>query len=247
MEASRSDNIKKAFVLKADDLSAIQKVVREFLRSNGKITFDLVCKDGMERHPDDLKSVANYDNSEKSQIVKLTVSGVSEDRVRRCTIVLSNDSFWDNIRVSANGGEQSVSTFFEGLTTTIQNMVPWYGRFAVINFISLFFSIIGFLSIAITILGIGLALANGTLQNLTKTTGNELVIVICVFGYSLLAGQALNWVRQKLFPIAVFAIGAGLRRHEISDWWRKLIISTVLIGGVVVGGSVNFIVNMITK
>lgn len=159
---------------------------------------------------------------------------------------MSSDSFWGNIRVSAVGSEQTVSTLYDKVTSALQAMVPWYGRFATFNFAKLFLSILGVLSAILAVLGVALALYLGKPGNLIGD-GRTFFVVFCIFGYALMTGEALNWLRRKLFPLAVFAIGSGVRRHEIADWWRKMAISTIVIGGVVVGGAVNFGVSALMK
>lgn len=45
----------------------------------------------------------------------------------------------------------------------------------------------------------------------------------------VMVGAKLNGWRSSVFPMGVFAIGGGIKRHETMEKWR----SNVVIGGVV--------------
>lgn len=248
MDASRTESIKRVFVVTPDDLSGVNKAVHNFLRANATVTYELACVDGMVRQLMDIRTLQEYDNPRDKAIKRIEISGHSEDFKRRCSITLSNDDFWANVRITATGGEGAVETFFESIQHRLIAMTPWYGRLARLNFIAIIFFIFFLLSVGATVLGIVYQVYTGTfsLERTLTIRGHVWITVILVFFLGGIFGDFLNRIRGRMFPLFAFAIGQGAKQYQEHDWWRRFFVGSVLIGSIIVGGLVGLIVNLLT-
>ncbi len=247
MRASRSLGSKHCFVLEKKNITKINKAVRNFLRENAVVTYSMQCKDGITREVDDANKVAEYDNVTGKEITSIRMSGRSGWK-RECTVELGKGVLFDNVRIDAKGGEAAIETFFTSIQEELVNMRPWYRRFAVINFVSLFMDLLGLISVGLFAVSMSFVVAGKfSFREAFTYHGFELPLVLTIFFICAFVGIGCNSVRSRLFPLAAFAIGAGAKRHEEADWWRKTFVGTVVIGGMLVGGSVAILANVITR
>jgi hypothetical protein len=103
IEATRSVNLKRVFVVTREDLAAINGAIRYFLRSNANIEYELNCTDRITRKHADIKFMQEFDNYLDKAITGISIQGRSEDSKRSITFSLGED--WSNVRVYATGGE----------------------------------------------------------------------------------------------------------------------------------------------
>ena len=248
MKVSRQEHLKRAFVLTNDDLTAINRTVRDLLRANAMVSYDLKCVD-QERQPTDIRHLVYYENGPKKAIKQLAIRGRSEDFERHCSITLNGEFFWSNVRISADGGEKAVDTFFESMQERLVAMSPWYRRLAVIDFLSVFCMLLMFSGGAMTLLGLSILAGNLKSDTFLRVTSEAALAAGSIGVISSIAimivGKMLNWLRCLLFPLAVFALGQGVARHHQNDVWRWVVVSTVVIGGIV-GICVNLMTYVIT-
>jgi hypothetical protein len=238
-------NLKRVFVVTREDLAAINGAIRYFLRSNANIEYELNCTDRITRKHADIKFMQEFDNYLDKAITGISIQGRSEDSKRSITFSLGED--WSNVRVYATGGEQTLQTLFRALENRLRAMEPWYSRIAQWNFVNILMNLLGILSLAAFFFGvIFLALHGRFTLELVNSSGAVWLIVLAMFVGAFWLGVFLNRIRSMMFPLAVFAIGQGLKRHEENEGRRKFWIGSVVICAIIVGGSVSFLVSLIT-
>jgi len=237
--AEHSYNVARAFVIRPDDLEKLDSL----LESLGQAHYDAHCKDGRDRSFDGVAALLAYENLASREITSLTAraSNYSTGQSSSVTVAFHGNRplYGQNISVRISGRETVVDRFENGFEDRIAAMKPWYDPLARINFAWTFYWAIMFVSVA---MGIGLTVAKWlhvyeSANHRTATFGDIFTFAVVLLGTPIGVGVALNYVRDRLFPLGVFCIGQGERRHAGKEDLRRIVI---------VGIGISFVVSVVS-
>jgi len=216
MKVSRKESITQPYVLTSHDLEKF------CARTNGwffKFDFEVTCKDKLNREFSTLEELLEFENSRAKDIQTLRVFGISKDTQTHLWLKFDKD-LMRNIFISLEGNEDTVDGVNEAIEDSLSMMKPWYAVIARAES-WLVFSFVLFLVFA-SISLFGFAAGRWRLSDL----GNAKIIVLLIT--ALIAGMVSDIVLTKLrlliFPMGVFAIGQGLKRHKDKELIRTGVI-----------------------
>lgn len=249
MEVTRAEELVRAFVVTDDDMRSIVEAARSFLRDVREFECKIVGSDQAERTWIDVRKLCQYENPPSARILRIELRGASEDGLRQVSIEFGDKPLLGNVRVRLkSSGEESIQTLMNRLRYCMQVMRPWYARLAEANLVVMAFGLLMLLSIGGLITGVVSSLMSGglSIERLLAPSGEEWSTVVVVMTLSFLVAWSLDQVRHRAFPRSTFAIGLGKNRHFEYDRIRKFFVGSVVVSGIVVGGSVAVIVNLLS-
>jgi hypothetical protein len=221
MKTSREERLTQAFVLTVNDIRKthdyLQKWVDEF-------SFEIFCADSLNREFATLEELSKFENPPKKSIKSLRLKGYSRDRKTSAWVALDTSSS-RNIYISVEGDEDAVATINDSFENTLAAIKPWYALLARTDF-TLVLSALVIVPAIIIVLSIGLGIvklrsdpsfdfASG-LQSFYK--GVTFWLIPFILGF------ILNRIRYTTFPMGVFAIGQGAKRHKDKEIMRTVVI-----------------------
>ncbi len=127
--------------------------------------------------------------------------------------------------------EYRIEDQLEGL---LDRSRPWYSALVSIDFLAWIFglALIIFVALIIAVPVIDLFVATPAQKAQPISRGDSdlfQTIFLGIIAAMFVAGVALNFVRDRLFPAVVFELGAGVRRYRILKWLHATL------GAIVVG------------
>jgi len=230
MKLSKSQGLTQPFVLEASDL---EKLCEKLQEVTPKLDFEISCKDDLKREFPTLEEFLKFDNAPKREIQKLRISGFSEDLKTRVWIKYDKDPR-SNFFVSIEGDEKSAPRLDDYIDEHLASLKPWYsliartdfGLIATIVWVSLFLGIL---------IATGIRKPSAFRESFSLNAG-EVFMQVLVGALSTLVpvtvGFILNKIRASVFPMGVFGIGQGVKRHKDKEILRT---------GVIVAFFVSFI------
>ena len=236
-----------SFVFTADDLRDIDKRVAAFLGDDRRVTFSIECSDRLERKYDSLKSLLEFDNPASKAITQLIVSGHSVDLRKRARFLFYKETVGDPVRIWIEGiDEDAVARLRSFVENLLAKARPWYGFLAELNPLATkWFLVLVVLHATLSMAGLYVAAA---WLKLTGDSRNSFMWVWSFLSAGVVFGSfsfIVPKVRNRFFPRGVFAINHGLERHRRADDMRKLVVISIIVCGILVGGSVGLVVNWI--
>jgi len=226
MKLNRSTFETQVFVLNWASLEKLHAAVAARLP---KLTISAKCADQLDREFASLEELKNFDNPARAAIVELRIAGRDTEHDQRFSISLSNERR-SNVRVSLDANEEDGIALNTLASDTVESLRPWYSWIARADWYWLVLG--GWIATQLILLALKLTLAGDkviTFSAGTPTTARELLSSVLIAFAPLAAGLLLNSVRDKFFPVGVFAIGQGELRHS-----SKEVTRTVLIAGLAV-------------
>lgn len=228
IDVSRSSRIVRPFLLASEDI----KKLNELLSSHGaSCSFEISCKDGLSRTYPTVNELLEFENPPKKQVESLAITARSKDREtgHYASLKFTNGSY-DTIIIHLDGPEDIISKINNGIEDFFPRLKPWYGRLAVINYIVVAF---GLLVIPIVVVYVALALglvqtpeADPTQKSTKEFTQGTLKGSIA--GMTILGiGYSLNRIRDRFFPMGVFAFGQGVARDKLNETIRRSILGSI--------------------
>jgi hypothetical protein len=234
MNVSREQNVTQPFVLEADEL---ERLCENLQGVTPQLSFEISCKDQIKREFTSIDELLKFENSPKKEILKLRISGFSDDLKNRFWLKFDRAER-SNIFISCKGEEDYVLKISDYIDEYLTGIRPWYALISRTDF--------GFIaSIAWLALLLGILIATAITKPSTfrelysQNAGAVMVQIVLGALMSLIpltAGFILNRIRSSVFPMGIFAIGQGAKRHKDKD-----IIRT----GVIVAFIISFISSMI--
>ena len=228
MEAHTKFDIAHAFVAKGNDISKLWGI---FQNAGLTVTATVSCTDGLVRHFDNCESLVQYDNPTRAAVTSLEISAKSHDPYTTAEISLGA-RYSAPISISLRGEENAVSSMRTYVSDTVDGMRAWYSRLSIIDFFYVWFPILMVLLLLAQIMS-----PSDTPYPTTpfKKAIEVLVIVMAVIGGVAAVIWAIAWLRKRFFPVATFAIGQGLSRHQHNEQIRWVVIVGFVVG---VGASI---------
>lgn len=222
MKAESRFDSKKAFVLTQRDV----KKIWDLLEGAGlEVEATLECADGISRKTKSLTEVLEYDNVQRAEIRALRLSGYSSEISAFSTITLGG-MHSTSVTCSLNGHVDKVAEMRIKLIDVVDGMKPWYDLCARIDFGLLLLGFFMFWVVFFSFLGNGKPKAEvAPIQALYSTS-----IALGTFILLGLAGWGMTRLRRKYFPISVFEIGHGLKRHDFAEKVRWGVVVAFVVG-----------------
>ncbi|MDX6557950.1 MAG: hypothetical protein QOF72_999 [Blastocatellia bacterium] len=221
MKVSRQESLAQPFVLTGADLERLSLRLRNLAN---RISFEIECKDKLKREFATLQELLDFENPPSKEIQSLRIMASSEDLNTRIWLKLENDTA-RNIFVSIEGDESAALSANDSLEEIFSAIRPWYSRLSRTDFY-LVLTIILMTPLLVLLLGMALGLVKinpnepfslqAALPGIVR--GSLIGIAPLVFG------AMLNRVKRTLFPIGVFAIGQGAKRHKDKEIIRTLVV-----------------------
>ncbi|MFZ2725303.1 MAG: hypothetical protein WAX77_03530 [Methylococcaceae bacterium] len=224
MEVHTKLDIQQAFVVKEQD---IIKIWKAFEDNSMKVSATIECSDELNRDFKDSESLIKYENPKRAYIKTLQIYAWNKESYKSSSVSLGIRHYAP-INVSIYGDENTVTSTRTKIVDTVDGMKPWYSRIATLDF-SFIISFVYLIILASLYLS----------GNHSNTASSSLsfnralittIIIIAAIGSIIFLHKKLIQFLSKIFPIATFAIGQGLNRHEYLDkirWWA---ISTIVAG-----------------
>ncbi len=218
MKISRDQYIERPFVLKAADLQVLEAALAEMA---AKPKYEIKCKDSLNRHFSSLDELLAFDNTAARQILSLRLTATTEDRSVYFSLRFEN-KYFATIHVGLDGDPTAVTAFSETVDARLEAMRPSYWPLARFNFLNAFLAI----SIVIAIL---LTVAPSKALTYVSFSGAIAIIgLMTAVGPIVLYG--LNALRSAVFPMGVFAIGQGGKRHKDMGTIRTWVLLAFAVG-----------------
>ena len=216
MFTTLTKGFKKAFVVDAEVIDALYEEVTKYVED---LHIKFSCSDGSENEPQDLKELYEFPNPNNRQIQSIEISS-PYGKDPHADIKIRNE-YPNNelIHYELRGDEKDVLLLGRKIEEILSNSFQWYSYLLTTRWI------IAFIVWTIGALAIGAGLPIGT------TEPNVLLLSI---GPVCFLTVGIAWLfGNKVFPMAVFAIGGGKNRHAASVQRRRRLGEGVILALVV--------------
>lgn len=209
---------------------APSEAVRELIGDEG-IEYRIELSDNTTITTSSIDEVFALPNSPKRRISSIWISTPYTGRRVRGSIRLKNNRYIP-VNYELRGDDKEVGSLAAKLDDHLLGLRPWYSFLTRWSFANIFI-FLAFVGLAIAVLAVLAMFAfsrESVMEALKKDDGPDYsglfaLGYVCIIG--LLAG--LDWIVGRLFPIATFAIGQGIRRNERLNTVRTAVVTTVLL------------------
>jgi len=223
MNASRHNRVTQPFVLTPTELTKLCENL-ENLALN--VEFEAKCKDNIKRKFPSLNELLKFENPPKRDILKLSLWGRSKERDLRVWLEFDKDTS-SNVLISIDGSEEETIVINDLIEELLSAVKPWYGFLTKTDYTLMLLT-----GVLVLFLGVALAIALGIIGGTDKPSSPETVrssivgqlIAIAFVIAPLVFGYFLNRIRANVFPMGVFAIGQGAKRHTDKELFRTLVV-----------------------
>lgn len=210
MNAAVTHEIKHAIVV---DKAHLERVHQLLQHEVGAVRWLVRCTDEVLEQMPSINHVTAHPNVDDRQIQALTMKASSESKPDGdygigCELVYILGA---TVEFSIEGPAEHLRSLRRKLVDELRATRPWYSTIAVMSQMKLVF----FLALIPT----GIAAA-GKGKDMPDT-------FITAFFLSFLSLVFLLRPLRKLFPCSVFALGAGLGRHQLLEKFRWLVVITI--------------------
>lgn len=223
MRVQSKFEVPQAFVVKIEDLT---KLWQCFEKSIGPPAATAQCADGLVRHFESLSELTGFENAERTKINSLELSARSREYRERAEVALGG-KFLATISVTMEGEEDTISKLMLEVKDILYGMRPWYSRIARLDMFYVWFPIFLVVFLLLQIMAQGAPQPQPIpFSKALGVTGFVLVLIFVIGG--IVWGSAK--LRNRFFPLATFAIGQGLGRHQHQEQIRWVVIVGFLVG-----------------
>lgn len=217
MEAHTIFFTQQAFVVTNQEVTKIWKTFEEIgMEVEAKAT----CSDGLVRHFKDNSMLTQYENPRRASVTGLEISGRCLKPYMSAEIILNPQYYFsERISVSIWGEENFVSSMRITINDILNGTKPWYSSIATISFNYIW----------ITIFWVAYALLMTKSDTMKQSISLNVSLITVAFIVTVLALictmiWGVYWLRKRFFPVATFAIGQGLIRHQHYEQIRWVVI-----------------------
>lgn len=223
MEAYTTSDIPHAFIATSNDVLKLSNILKD---KGFTVLATVACTDGIVRKFDNCESLAQYENPPRAAIRSIRIYAQSGDISTTAEISLGTQ-YAAPISISLRGEENLVSSMRTELTDIADGMRSWYSKISTIDFFNIWFPIFAALFMLASIMSSSSTSHPATLIN--KALLILAAIVACI-GSIVAIIWAISQLRKRFFPVATFAIGQGLHRHQHNEQIRWVVIVGFLVG-----------------
>jgi hypothetical protein len=216
MKVSRSEGLTQPYVLEATDLESICNRLQTWFE---KFDFEITSKDSLKREFSSLADLLQFENPPSKDIQTLRISGFSEDIQTRVWLKFDKD-LARNIFISFEGEEETTIAINELVEERLAAMKPWYAFLARVEAALLFWGLLLLIFLTLTVSNIfaGKLSIEGSL-NITLAI---ISVASAIFGVVL--SLVFNKLKLLIFPMGVFALGQGAKRHKDKEIIRTGVV-----------------------
>lgn len=226
MNTSKSAFFRQSFVMTEQDLTKLHRALTEF---GDDTKIEIECADGLNRKLSTLEELLEFENPPNKAIQKLMLSsrGGNYERSAVLRFMNSDDS---NMWLTMEGPEEAVMTLTSLVEERLASMKPWYSAFAKADFVYIALALLVIVYIAaLAVLATGLIGGQAGVQASTPPDPRSMAIGYLIVFSPFILGIALNYWRKSVFPIGVFEIGQGQKRHADKELLRTLVVVGFLV------------------
>lgn len=223
MKTNKDTSLRQCFVLTVRDVTKLCDALVDFSQD---IKIEIKCANGLNRSMETLGDLLKFENPPNKEIRELVLSARTNDYDRSARLRFMSADY-SAIWLSLDGPEDAVVKLNSLLEDLIPSLKPWYTPLVRLDFI-----IMGFLVLVAAYVGLLVSAATGVIANVKtsesdlKSTAIAWLLIFAIVVGLLVFGWMLNRSRKMIFPIGVFALGQGQKRHTEKEWLR----STVIVG-----------------
>jgi hypothetical protein len=235
MKTSRDEVLTGSFVLTPHDLSGLHDHLRKWITN---FSFKTDNQDSLSREFSTLKDLLQFENPPQKNILSLRILGYSTDFKTKFSIVFSGEAS-RNISISIAGDEEAVASMSASFDETLAAVRPWYSLLGQANFYAITYAIV-LVPAAVIVFSVAFGIV--------KLTSSRPVDAVYVM-YSVMKGLSLGMlppilgfvfhqIQRKVFPMGVFAIGQGAKRHKDRETIRTVVVvafTVSLVSSIVAG------------
>lgn len=232
MQAKKDITYSRAFVL---DAPALQKLDEIVIKDSGAVSYEVRLSDGTVLEPANLDDVLSLPNPETRQIRRITVSGPYRAPLH-INLSVQDDSFDDTVNVSIRGEEKEVVFVSRELDDWVASISKDYGFISITSTKTILVQM-SMVAAGFLLFGIPSDRHWGAKSQVVATIMGA-VLIFMAFCRTLF--------RRWVFPIAIFAIGDGVRRRKIYES-RQNRFTLWAIGGVIVAFALSVLANKLSK
>jgi hypothetical protein len=223
VDAHTRFDVQQAFVATAEDIRKMWKTLGD---SEMKIVATVKCSDGLVRKFLDVELLAQYENPKRARISAIEIAGRTREPYATAEIALGAH-YSAPVSVSIRGEEVLVSSMRTSLTDTLDGMRPWYSRISTVDLFYVWFPIFMVLGLLVQIMGPSSVPKPAIPLKKALEILAVAVTVIAMIGATI---WTMAWLRKRFFPVATFAIGQGVARHQHNEQVRWVVIVGFLVG-----------------
>lgn len=212
--------VHRAMVIEPDDLRRFDAALRDFCDS---VTYQIDCGPATTMRLD-IKSLLAHDNPPSRPITKIRIRSAYGSKVS-CTVSLRGGMF-GGFEGEFTGKPASVETICQKFEDFADQVKPWYSRICAIDPMTLAFALcIG------TFVGLQVLSAfyprKGPPEAVDPQAQSRAMLFM--FGFFGLA-WIVSWLKSRIFPDFVVAIGHGAKRHQNLEWVRWGVVIALVVG-----------------
>lgn len=206
--------MKIAYILDHDSLMRIVKILQEI---SELIEFTMTCSDDSKIECSSIDDVFAFANIKTRAITSISL--VTPWGKRPQINVRFRSEKYRPVEYDVKGNDKEVYYFSGKLDEAISSLRQWYSKIA---FVDIYLLLSLSLFIAYLLL-IGFLMLVGKIsikQIVPKSfTGIELLPVLAI----IFLDRLLNFLRVRIFPVAIFLIGDGIKRYKNILFWRRTV------------------------
>lgn len=219
MKVSRDERLTKPYVLEATDLEVLCNRLQKWFAS---FSFEITSKDSLKREFSTLDGLLQFENAPSKDIQTLRISGYSKDLQTRIWLKFDK-GLTRNVYVVIEGDEESATDISEIVEDRLAAMRPWYSVLAKSNFIPVVVFNWMVLFLVLTLIR---KISHQVQPNFSLSL-TVLIIISTIVG--IVSALIFNFSKQAVFPMGVFALGQGAKRHKDKDIIRTGVIIAFLV------------------
>jgi hypothetical protein len=212
-DASKSLDLSIAFVL--DELS-LRRIVSILEGVSKPIEFEIACSDQFSVTYSTLDDVLNFPNSSQRRITALSLT-TPWGKSPGISVSLRNRDFL-SMQSRVRGTEQEVYLIAPRLEEALAPLRPWY---SVISKWDLSIVFPGLLAVSVILGYLGFRIA--VTHHSHDSVGVGILTGFVSWGILFLPAVFSAPLVRMVFPMGSFLIGDGVRRHQATLFWRRIV------------------------
>jgi hypothetical protein len=213
MKIEKVENLNLSFVLTADQVERIAKRCDD----SNYVRFEVKCDDGITREFSSTTEFLQFENTPNKAINDLVMFVSPENSIEGVYIHFSNKSIYVRLR----GEEKDVLELMGFLHEQLDANKPWYDFIGVHKFSGVLVNLMVNMAITIPII---LAILNQITFNFALSLPVVAIVLAISMGINKLVNFFWNLIIESYFPMGVFAINQGLKRHKDKEIIRTVVI-----------------------
>lgn len=217
------DSVRQPFVLTAEDVLRVWTLLEQQV---GPTCARSTCADGVERTFPDSHALTTYDNLPAREIRSLHLSA-SSPTDRDCHVSISfGEDFSRSIGLRLEGPEVEMAHLRTVIRDLCEGIRPWYSW---ITRIDGFYLVWGVASFGYLVLSVMTGDTRAARPHTFSEAVSIVAVILAVLGVLMGAVWGFNYLRNRYFPVAMFAIGQGAQRHQRHESMRWVVVVGFLV------------------